>query len=72
MEPKKPEDIVDEKGYIKCPHVRKSYDKICDSPGGLHFERVRSAEAFLTLILRSEVARKFYYGDKPFILWGKT
>lgn len=55
--------IVDASGYITCPRVRGAYDRICDAPGRLHFERVRSAEAFLSLLLRSEVARRMFYRD---------
>ena len=57
--------IVDASGYITCPKVRAAYDRICDSPRGarLHMERVQSAEAFLRLLLRSEVARRMFYRE---------
>lgn len=55
--------IIDEHGRIICPKVLKAYEQICDSPRGLrlHYERVQSAEAFLKLLLRSEVARNLFY-----------
>jgi hypothetical protein len=50
--------IVDAYGHIVDRQVRAAYDRICDSPRGprLHCERVRSAEAYLRLVLRLEAA----------------
>ena len=61
-----PGSLIDASGYITCPKVRAAYDRICDSPGlRLHFERVQSAEAFLQLLLRSEIARRLFYRSAP-------
>ena len=43
--------IVDDRGYIVHPIVREAYDRICDRNERL--TGVRSAEAFLRLVIRN-------------------
>jgi hypothetical protein len=52
--------IIDARGYITCPRVRAHYDRIAEHRGRMNaYDTIRSAEAYLKLVLRLEEQGKW-------------